>query len=805
MNTLARWLLLLFFVAGASTLRAQMESERDSLESLLPFANDLQRADILNGLANCLRSTDTTRAGNYARQALTLSTKLNYCKGRATAEVTLGILQKNHQNFLNARKHYLTGLSLALKCKEPYAVSFAYHSLGNLAYLEGDYTKAMRYYIASVRLSEQLKDALRSARTYNNIGSLYMELRNPDKAEIYYQRSLEIYKTTNNELMQAEIANNLANIYQAKGFEMKALYHYNNALEVFRRRSSASDISTALHNIGLVYLSRKQTSKAIPYLYESYQMDMKMKDQQSLGLVMSSLVSAYLQLHKLDSATYYANQCLQLIQTNPNLKELPSIYDALSEYAQKRGDGNGYAQYQALRKQAETKLIGQEKKDAIGVAAAEFESQLKEQKLKLQAKENELNQLKISGQEQEMQRRSMLYLVLGVLLTLAAVIAVLIVMLLRQRRKLKLEGQMVEEQQSVLRNLDRQLRGPANMMLGMSQLATESKTFAELKEYLLHLQHGNDELLMVLNNLSNNLDGKPVSLPFDLLEMLEEIFRIIGVQCRNKGLLFHQMVFPGVESKVKGDKQRLATILQVLLVRAIKLTSKGVVKIEVRQSARQTKEKKECVTLQFTIIDEGAGYSEKEIRKLFQKVTKEGNAGLPDLFEVKQLADSMDGHLQVISEKGVGSSFILELELETPMETTPSRTNRLYAPGNYHVLVAEQDAISRIAFQRMLEKTGYSCSVVSDGLAALAKLRERKYSLLVVSDELSEFSGIEVIRHLRGHEDFASSSEMPVIAVLSGCSSGDAELAFKAGANRILTKPVQRKILLQKVEELLNK
>lgn len=805
MNRLARWLLLLFFIAGATSLRAQLESERDSLESLLPFANDLQRADILNGLANCLRSTDTTRAGNYARQALTLSTKLNYCKGRATAEVTLGILQKNHQDFLNARKHYLTGLALALKCKEPYAVSFAYHSLGNLAYLEGDYTKAMRYYIASVRLSEQLKDALRSARTYNNIGSLYMELRNPDKAEIYYQRALDIYKTTDNELMQAEIANNLANIYQAKGFEMKALYHYTNALEVFRRRSSATDISTALHNIGLVYLSRKQSSKAIPYLIESYQMDSKMKDQQSLGLVVSSLVSAYLQLHKMDSATWYANQCLQLIQTNPNLKELPSIYDALSEYAQKRGDANGHAQYLALKKQAEAKLIGQEKKDAIGVAAAEFESQLKEEKLKLQAKETELTQLKMSGQEQEMRRRVMLYLVLAVVVTLAAVIAVLIIMLIRQRRMLKREGQMVEEQQRVLRNLDKQLRGPANVMLGMSQLATESKTFAELKEYLLHLQHGNDELLMVLNDLSHNLDSNPVSLPFDLLELLEEIFRIAGVQCRNKGLLFHQMVFPGVAPKVKGDRQRIGTILQALLIRAIKLTSKGVVKIEVKQSAQQSRGKKDYVTLQFTIIDEGAGYSEKEIRKLFQQTSKESKTGLPELSEVKQLADSMGGHLQVISEKGVGSSFILEVELETYSEPLQPKVNRIYAPGNFHILVAEQDPISRIAFQRMLEKAGYSCSVVSDGLSALAKLRERKYSLMLISDDLAEFSGIEVMQHLRGHEDFATASEMPVIAVLSGSSSVDAETAFKAGANRILTKPVQRKMLLQKVEELLNK
>ena len=91
------FLCLTLFIQANSAI-AQSESEKDSLESLLPFANDLQRADILNGLANCLRSIDTAKAGNYARQANALAIKLNYCKGRASSEVLLGILEKNHGN-----------------------------------------------------------------------------------------------------------------------------------------------------------------------------------------------------------------------------------------------------------------------------------------------------------------------------------------------------------------------------------------------------------------------------------------------------------------------------------------------------------------------------------------------------------------------------------------------------------------------------------------------------------------------------------------------------------------------------------
>ena len=109
------FLVALLFVFSTNNNKVYAESELDSLESLLPFANDVQRVDILNGIALTLRSTDTTKAGSYARQAYALSNKINFCKGKATAAVIIGILLKNRNNFLQAQQMYLEGLALGLK------------------------------------------------------------------------------------------------------------------------------------------------------------------------------------------------------------------------------------------------------------------------------------------------------------------------------------------------------------------------------------------------------------------------------------------------------------------------------------------------------------------------------------------------------------------------------------------------------------------------------------------------------------------------------------------------------------------
>jgi tetratricopeptide (TPR) repeat protein len=324
-------LLFLTFLVLQNNLKAQEDYEIDSLESLLPYANDLQRADILNGLANCIRDLDSAKAYRYAFQAYTISAKRSYCKGKANAILTLGLLEKNKGNLAQARIHYLNGLLLGLQCNELSAIAFAYNCLGNLSFLKSDYKKSIQYYIASVKISEQIGDRRRAAKTYNNIGSIMLELEKLRPAEEYFLRALDLYKGSDNKLVIAKIENNLANIYQNRGYDLKALYHYLNALEVFRAKSSASDVSAALGNIGLVYLKRNQVKKAMPFLHESFNLDLQINNPSSLMISISNLVEAYLLIGKYDSSLYYLNLGLQVNKANPNISKIAGLYDSAAE------------------------------------------------------------------------------------------------------------------------------------------------------------------------------------------------------------------------------------------------------------------------------------------------------------------------------------------------------------------------------------------------------------------------------------------------------------------------------------------
>ncbi|OYU97214.1 MAG: hypothetical protein CFE21_02675 [Bacteroidetes bacterium B1(2017)] len=815
-NYLGRFIWIALLCLLFNKANAQSETERDSLESLLPFANDLQRADILNGLANCFRSIDTTKAGNYARQAYALSNKLNYCKGKATSEIIIGILEKNQNNLVVAKQHYLTGLSLALKCKEPHAVSLAYHSLGNLAYMQGDYSKTMRYYIASVKISEQIGDFPRAARTYNNIGTLYMDLNNLQEAEVYYLRSLELYKGTKDELIVAEIENNLASIYKKNNYDLKALYHYSNALEVFRRLSNANDISSALHNIGLVYQSRKQFKKALPYFSEAYKIDVRMRNSTSLLLESSAMANTFLALGQMDSAIYYANLGLEIANRNPKLSESGEIYNTQAEIYLKLKNQAKADYFFKLKKQIDQSLIDNSKKTEIGFVATKFENERKEQKLKLMAKENEISQLKIAEQASAIERRNILLIATSVIIFFLLLLTGLIIFTFNLNKKNKLFELSSKAKSNMLQQINHEIRTPLNGIVGMSQLALESKTFSELKDYLTYIKLSSDELMFLLNNLITylQLDRKeayPVATPFDFLEALEELFRIYGFQCKHKGLLFNQMVYPGVPKQINADKQKLINMIQNLMSNAVKLCDKGVVKIEVKQSASRVKDGKRLSTLQISVIDEGPGLSEKEIKQIFKgapQISNRANGFGIGLKNVKELCDLMKGHIEVISEKGVGSSFILEVEVEDldrPEDKFKGKSgeNTIGEHSKYQILVVEDNQLNQRLFAKILEKEGYQFVIADNGLKALSYLKEKSFDLILMDIRMPEMDGIEATHHIRTRDEFAMDRNIPILAVTAHDDAIEKKKCFDVGMNDYLTKPINKAILISKIEELL--
>jgi CheY-like chemotaxis protein len=175
---------------------------------------------------------------------------------------------------------------------------------------------------------------------------------------------------------------------------------------------------------------------------------------------------------------------------------------------------------------------------------------------------------------------------------------------------------------------------------------------------------------------------------------------------------------------------------------------------------------------------------------------------------VKYLSDLMKGHIEVISEKGVGSSFILEIEVEdldgNDLEFKSGKTvNSIFEPKKFHILVVEDNLINQMLFTKLLEKEGYMVTIVGNGLSALASLRNRAFDLILMDVRLPEMDGIEATQHIRNRNEFSSTRNIPIIGITAHDDSNEKKKCLEVGMNDYHTKPINRELFLNAIESQL--
>jgi CheY-like chemotaxis protein len=273
------------------------------------------------------------------------------------------------------------------------------------------------------------------------------------------------------------------------------------------------------------------------------------------------------------------------------------------------------------------------------------------------------------------------------------------------------------------------------------------------------------------------------------------------------------MVMPGIPKMVNADKQKVLIMVQNLLSNAGKQTSRGIVKIEVLLLSTKKVGEKKLSIIQFSIIDEGPGLTEKEIKNIFKGTQKraivEAGFGI-GLKNVKELAELMGGKMEVISEKGKGSNFILKIELEeldantTEFEFSKSMLVS-FSPANFKILIVEDHQDNQFLFSKILEKEGYNYQIAENGLKALALIKENNYDLILMDIQMPAMDGIEAAKMIRNAAEFERDREVPIIAISANDDSLEKKKCFEIGINAYLNKPIKKELLLKTIQNQLNK
>jgi signal transduction histidine kinase/ligand-binding sensor domain-containing protein/DNA-binding response OmpR family regulator len=353
-------------------------------------------------------------------------------------------------------------------------------------------------------------------------------------------------------------------------------------------------------------------------------------------------------------------------------------------------------------------------------------------------------------------------------------------------------------------NISHELRTPMNAIIGFTDLVLTTELPRPQREYLENVHRSGYNLLGIINDIldySKMEAGKLTieSTSFNLCQLVEQTVDTLAIKAFEKKLELICETDPSLPIQVLGDPGRIQQILVNLLGNAIKFTEKGeiVVSLE-RGSVIQGPDGRRYQPVLLAVKDTGIGIPKEKLLHIFESFTqadstttrKYGGTGL-GLTIAKNLAEMMEGTLQVQSEPGKGSSFTLRLTLEIVDEM--SSVPVIQRPVLKRVLVVDDNITNCHLLENIFSYLGVDCTACTSGPEALDILGrvsdDKLFDLLVTDHQMPGMDGITLVRKVK---TALKDRRQPFILMLSSLDRGMClEDTEQVGVDMFLSKPVK--------------
>lgn len=348
-----------------------------------------------------------------------------------------------------------------------------------------------------------------------------------------------------------------------------------------------------------------------------------------------------------------------------------------------------------------------------------------------------------------------------------------------------------------LSRMSHEIRTPMDAIIGMSAIAfnylDDKKRTADC---LSKITFSSKHLLMLLNDVldMSKIENGKLNIRqelFDLKNLVTSLADINYGLATAKGLSFEIVISGFKDELLLGDSMRVNQILLNLLSNAIKFTPKGgSVKLEIRM-LRSASDK---IWLRFIVKDSGIGMKKEFLEHLYEPfeqadngiARKYGGTGL-GMAITKNLVAIMDGTIEVESQEGAGTTFMVDL----PFGVSKVDKKTAAEMEEMRVLVVDDDNDTCEHAVVLLKGMGVNVDWALNGFEAIEKVRSaceddgRCYDVCFIDWCMPELDGIETARRMRRYVG----PDVLIIIISAYDWSGIEEQAKAAGVNAFIAKP----------------
>ena len=515
---------LLFFLYSAVSLYAADPEALATLENQLQETSGKEKISVLHEISNLYLTEGDPTCLKYSQEAVALAHEL----GGATLEIdcllhhanttselggfeeALSIIEElNHRfsslsatqetelenlmglcyfmlaQYDDAEKAFLKNLELTKKIGEKADIGGAHRDLATNYRYMGNYEGAIDHLHQASTIFEALKDSSNIFYIKEEMGIVHFLLGAPERALESFKELLVDYKTLK-DTGNIAYAHNLVGVayFELKDYQA-SIHHHQEAYDIRKKIGDVRGLGETLNNLALPHMALGNWAEASGYLEQSIGVMKEINDYRQLPKILGNIGDAKRKLGKEKEALSYYQQSIDMAESHGGKHTQAKANEKITELYQSLGDFENAYRHQSKYLELRDSLFSEEKTRIIEDMQAKYESKEKEQ---------EIAKLEI---EKEQARKERVNLLFGLL----AVLTITILIISRQRLKIRNDRVLHEKEKLILKTKEELTA--ADLRIAQAEISQHKR---ELSSYMQNV--------LSKNALVDELEAKLAAMQF---------------------------------------------------------------------------------------------------------------------------------------------------------------------------------------------------------------------------------------------------------------------------------------------------